>query len=134
MILLDTCALIWILNKEPVLPAALSAIERAARAGELYASPVSAWEIGILVRRGRLVLDVSAEVYVDRAFSRPGVQIAALTPEIAVRSSHVPGTLHGDPADRMLVATAMLMGLKLMTRDRRLLDYAAQGHLSALAC
>jgi PIN domain nuclease of toxin-antitoxin system len=134
MILLDTCALIWIMNKGPVLPAALSAIEGAARAGELYASPVSAWEIGILVTRRRLVLDVSAEVYVDRAFSRPGVRIAALTPEIAVRSSHLPGTLHGDPADRMLIATAMLMGLKLMTRDRRILDYAAQGHLSAMAC
>lgn len=88
----------------------------------------------MLVRRGRLVLDVSAEVYVSRAFSRPGVQVAALTPEIAVRSSHLPGTLHGDPADRMLVATAMLMGLKLMTRDRRILDYAAQGHLSASPC
>ena len=134
MILLDTCALIWIMNKEPVLPAALSAIERAARAGELYASPVSAWEIGILVTRGRLVLDVSAEVYVGRVFSRPDVQIADLTPEIAVRSSHLPGTLHGDSADRMLVASAMLMGLKLMTRDRRLLDYAAQGHLSVSPC
>jgi PIN domain nuclease of toxin-antitoxin system len=134
MILLDTCALIWIMNKEPVLPAALRAMERAARAGELYASPVSAWEIGILVTRGRLVLDVSAEVYVDRAFSRPGVQIAALTPEIAVRSSHLPGTLHGDPADRMLIATAIVMGLKFMTRDRGLLDYAAQGHLSASPC
>ena len=72
--------------------------------------------------------------YVSRAFSRPGVQIAALTPEIAVRSSHPPGTLHGDAADRMLVATAMLMGLKLMTRDRRILDYAAQGHLSVSPC
>jgi PIN domain nuclease of toxin-antitoxin system len=134
MILLDTCALLWIMNKEPVLPAALSAVERAARAGELYASPVSAWEIGILVTRRRVVLDVSAEVYVSRAFSRPGVQIAALTPEIAVRSSHLPGTLHSDPADRMLIATAMLMGLKLMTRDRRILDYAAQGHLSVSPC
>ena len=134
MILLDTCALIWIVNNDPVLPAALTAVERAVRAAELYLSPVTAWEIGTLVTRGRLVLDVSAEVYVSRAFSRPGVQIAALTPEIAVRSSHLPGTLHGDPADRMLIATAMLMGLKLMTRDRRILDYAAQGHLSASPC
>ena len=59
------------MNKGPVLPAALRAMERAARGGELYASPVSAWEIGALVMRGRLVLDVSAEVYVDRAFSPP---------------------------------------------------------------
>jgi PIN domain nuclease of toxin-antitoxin system len=81
-----------------------------------------------------LVLEVSAEVYVNRVFSRPGVQIAELTPEIAVRSAHLPGNVHGDPADRMLIATAMLMGLKLMTRDRRLLDYAAQGHLSVSPC
>lgn len=134
MILLDTCALIWIADDYPVLPAALTTVERAVSAGELYLSPVSAWEIGMLVRRGRLVLGVSAEVYVSRAFSRPGVQIAALTPEIAVRSSHLPGTLHGDPADRMLIATAMVMGLKLMTRDRRILDYAAQGHLRAVPC
>jgi PIN domain nuclease of toxin-antitoxin system len=134
MILLDTCALIWIVNNDPVLPAALAAVARAIRAGELYLSPVSAWEIGTLVTRGRLVLDVSAEVYVSRAFSRPGVQIAALTPEIAVRSSHLPGSMHGDPADRMLIATAMVMGLKLMTRDRCILDYAAQGHLPAMAC
>ena len=134
MILLDTCALIWIMNKDPVLPAALSAMEHAARAGELYLSPVTAWEIGTLVTRGRLVLEVSAEVYVSRAFSRPGVQIAALTPEIAVRSSHLPGALHGDPADRMLIATAIVMGLKFMTRDRRILDYAAQGHLPAVPC
>ena len=134
MILLDTCALIWTMNKDPLLPAALRAIERAARAGELYLSPVSAWEIGTLVTRGRLVLDVSAEVYVSRAFSRPGIQIAALTPEIAVRSSSLPGSLHGDPADRMLVATAMVMGLRLMTRDRRILDYGAAGHLPLIRC
>ena len=134
MILLDTCALIWIMNKAPVLPAALDRDRTRRQSRRTVLSPVSAWEIGILVTRGRLVLDVSAEVYVSRAFSRPGVQIAALTPEIAVRSSHLPGTLHGDPADRMLVATAMLMGLKLMTRDRRILDYAAQGHLSASPC
>jgi PIN domain nuclease of toxin-antitoxin system len=134
MILLDTCALIWVMNRDPLLPAALRAIERAARAGELYLSPVSAWEIGALVGRGRLKLDVSAESYVDRIFTRAGVQIAALTPEIAVRSSSLPGDFHGDPADRMLVATAMVMGLRLMTRDRRILDYGAQGHLSVISC
>jgi PIN domain nuclease of toxin-antitoxin system len=134
VILLDTCALIWIADDHPVLPAALTAVERAVSLGELYLSPVSAWEIGLLVTRGRLVLDVSAGVWVSRAFSRPGVQIAALTPEIAVRSSHLPGTLHGDPADRMLIATAMLMGLKLMTRDRRILDYASQGYVSVVPC
>src|SRR6266849_3306143 len=123
MILLDTCALVWTMNQDPILPAALKVISGAASAGGLYVSPVSAWEIGLLVRRGRLVLQVAAESYIDRVFRLPGVRVAALTPGIAVRSSYLPGDLHQDPADRLLVATAIVMGLKLITRDRRLLDY-----------
>lgn len=134
MILLDTCALIWIVNKDPIAPAALAAAERAFHRGELFLSPVSAWEIGALASRGRLKLGVSAEVYVERAFTLPGVQLAALTPQIAVRSSCLPGNFHSDPADCLLVATALTMGLKLMTRDRRILAYGAQGHLSVMAC
>jgi PIN domain nuclease of toxin-antitoxin system len=134
MILLDTCALIWIVNKDPITPAALALAERAFREGELYLSPVSAWEIGMLASRGRLKLDCSAESYVTRAFTQPGVRLAALTPEIAVRSSSLPGDLHGDPVDRMLVATAIVMGLRLITRDRRILEYGAAGHLSVIGC
>jgi len=134
MILLDTCALIWIVNKDPIAPAALTAAERAFHRGELFLSPVSAWEIGALASRGRLKLGVSAEVYVERAFTLPGVQLAPLTPQIAVRSSSLPGNFHSDPADCLLVATALTMGLKLMTRDRRILAYGAQGHLSVMAC
>jgi len=134
MILLDTRALIWIVNNDPVLPAALSAVQGAIRAGRLYLSSISAWEIGTLASSGRLKLEIPAEIYVSRAFSRAGVQIAALPPEIAVRSCSLPGSPPSDPADRMLIATAMVMGLKLMTRDRRILDYGAQGHLPVLAC
>ena len=134
MLLLDTCALLWTLNRDPLLAGARKAISQAASTGALYLSPVSAWEIGLLVRRGRLDLRIAAESYVERAFELPGVHIAALTPEIAVRSSYLPGDLHEDPADRILVSTAIVMGLRLVTRDRRLLDYAAQGFLAVMAC
>lgn len=113
---------------------ALKSIRRAAKAGELFLSPVSAWEIGILVSQGRLSLGIPADVYVARAFSRPGVRIAALSPQIAVRSCSLPGSFHADPADRMLVSTALLLGLKLVTRDSRMLAYGAQGHISVLPC
>jgi PIN domain nuclease of toxin-antitoxin system len=134
MILLDTCALVWTVNLDPILPAARKEISRAASAGTLYVSPVSAWEIGLLVRRGRLELQVAAESYIDRVFRRPDVRVAALTAGIAVRSSYLPGDLHEDPADRLLVATAIVMGLKLITRDRRLLNYGGRGFVGVMAC
>jgi PIN domain nuclease of toxin-antitoxin system len=134
MLLLDTCALLWMVNRDPLLPEALKSMKRAAASGEIYLSPVSAWEIGLLVKRGRLQLDIAVETYVHKAFSLPGVRIAQLTPEIAVRSSHLPGELHDDPADRMLVSTALVMGLRLVTRDKRLLDYGAQGLLAVMPC
>jgi PIN domain nuclease of toxin-antitoxin system len=134
MILLDTCALLWTMNLDTILPIARKEISRAASVGGLYVSPVSAWEIGLLVRRGRLELQVAAESYIDQVFRLPGVRVAALTPGIAVRSSYLPGDLHEDPADRLLVATAIIMGLKLITRDRRLLDYGARGFVAVMAC
>jgi PIN domain nuclease of toxin-antitoxin system len=134
VLLLDTCALLWTLNRDPLLADARKAISRAASTGALYLSPVSAWEIGQLVRRGRLELGIPVESYIERAFRLPGVRIAALTPEIAVRSSYLPGDLHEDPADRMLVSTAIVMGLKLVTRDKRLLYYGARGFLAVMGC
>ena len=134
MILLDTCALIWTVNSDRMSATALKSIESAAKVGELFLSPVSAWEIGRLVHRGRLSLGIPADVYVARAFRRPGTRIAALSPQIAVRSSSLPGSFQADAADRMLVSTAMLLGLKLVTRDSRILAYGAQGHVSVLPC
>jgi PIN domain nuclease of toxin-antitoxin system len=134
VILLDTCALLWIMNRDPLSKEALGAINQARDADELFLSPVSAWEIGILAQRGRVTLSISAESYISHAFSRPGIQVAALTPEIAVRASYLPGSFHSDPADRLLIATAILMGFTLVTRDREILRYAAKGHVSALRC
>jgi PIN domain nuclease of toxin-antitoxin system len=134
VILLDTCALLWTVNGDPLSSESLKAINKASTAGALFLSPVSAWEIGILAKRGKVAFGVSAENYVYRAFTRPGFQIAALTPEIAVRASYLPGQFHSDPADRLLISTAMLMGLILVTRDREILRYARRGHVSALRC
>lgn len=134
VILLDTCALIWTVNGDPISPESSKAIHKAKNAGALFLSPVSAWEVGILTQRGRLTLDVPAELYIARAFSRPGVRIATLTPEIAVRASYLPGEFHSDPTDRLLVSTAIMMGLKLVTRDQEILRYGARGYVPILSC
>jgi len=134
MLLLDTCALLWLTGRAPMARPALTAMLKAARAGELFISPISAWEIGMLVERGRLQLRVSPSVYVERTFKRRGFTTAPLTPAIAVASTMLPGSIHGDPADRMLVATAREHGFRLATRDRAILEYGGKGFVDVVAC
>jgi PIN domain nuclease of toxin-antitoxin system len=134
VILLDTCALLWLASGDPLSKESLAAINQARHSDVLFLSPISAWEIGLLTKRGEVGFGISAEAFISRAFCRPGIQVAALTPEIAVRASYLPGSFHSDPADRLLIATAILMGFTLVTRDREILRYAAKGHVSALRC
>ena len=61
-----------------------------------------------------------------------GLDWAKMPPDVLLASSTLPGDLHGDPADRIIVATAREYGLRLVTRDRKVLGYAARGHVMAL--
>jgi PIN domain nuclease of toxin-antitoxin system len=134
-LLLDTCALIWIAQDQPLAPAAREAVERDFAAGRpAFVSPISAWEIGLLVAGGRINLTASPERWFATFLQRSGCRLAALTPDVLIASSFLPGALHRDPGDRILCATARELGLTLLTRDRKILDYAAAGHCRALAC
>ncbi|MBI2504540.1 MAG: PIN domain-containing protein [Candidatus Latescibacteria bacterium] len=62
----------------------------------------------------------------------PGISLAPLTPEIALASSRLPGELPGDPADRIIVATARILNATLVTRDKKIIAYSKQGHVSVL--
>ncbi len=129
-ILLDTHCWVWMQfgQTEKFTRAPLRMIERAARTGALRVSVMSVWEIGMLEAKGRLELKMSCAEWVRRALDTPGLALAPLTPEIAIESSRLPGRFHGDPADRLLVATARIAGLRLMTKDGRLLDYGEHGY------
>lgn len=133
-LLLDTCAILWLFGGSQMSDTSRQAIAEATDQSRLYMSPISAWEIGMLVSKGRIALSLPVEKWIDRAFDHPGVQIADLTTHILVASSFLPGALRGDPADRIVVATARDLGLKIVTRDKLLLTYAEQGHVQALAC
>jgi PIN domain nuclease of toxin-antitoxin system len=63
-----------------------------------------------------------------------GIRPAPLTPDIAIDASQLPGEPHGDPADRMIVATARHLGASVVTRDSRILAYARRGHVAAIRC
>ena len=133
-ILLDTCAAIWISEGEPLSEAAEAALaEVDATPGAVLVSPITAWEIGILVSRGRIALSRDPAGWFQTLVDA-GVDLAPMTPEILVASSFLPGSTLRDPADKILAATARAMNYRLMTRDRPILDFAAVGHLSAIAC
>lgn len=70
--------------------------------------------------------------WVRRALGAPGVHFSPLSPEVALDSTRLPEPVHGDPADRILVATARRVGATLVTRDTKILDYGRQGLLSVI--
>jgi PIN domain nuclease of toxin-antitoxin system len=135
-LLLDTCAALWTSTPEMALrgPAAKALIEAEANAVSIYLSPITAWEVGQLVARGRYALSVDPLRWFEELLAA-GLTAAPLGPDILVGASFLPqASALRDPADRILAATARLRGWTLVTRDRPLLDYAEAGHIQAIAC
>jgi PIN domain nuclease of toxin-antitoxin system len=133
-LLLDTHALLDLAHEAGLPARALAAVKRAEAGDGLLVSSVSAWEIGLLVRKGRLRLAFEPLVWWSTFLDRSGARAVRLSAEVAIASSCLPEPFHGDPADRMLVACARDLGVPLVTRDRLILAYAAQGHLQTIAC
>jgi PIN domain nuclease of toxin-antitoxin system len=134
-LLVDTCAAIWLANGLSVRQATLDAVDDALRDGiPIYVSPISAWEIGMLASKKRVTLSVTPERWFGRLLALPGFELTELSTEVLIASSFLPGSPPRDPADRIIAATARDLGATLLTRDRLLLAYAEQGHLSAVAC
>jgi PIN domain nuclease of toxin-antitoxin system len=134
-ILLDTCAALWLVAGAPLADDATGAITAAQEAGQpVWISPITAWEIGLLARKGRFRSPLPPQRWFARLCELPGLGLCNLDADILFASSSLPGDLHDDPADRILAATAREYGFRLMTRDRTLLAYAAQGHLAAIDC
>jgi len=134
-VLLDTCAAIWIVKRMPLSVDSRKTIQKAysANAG-VYVSPFTAWEVGMLVGKGRLTLTIPPDVWFNSLIEMPGIRLAPLTPQILLASSTLPGVPPGDPADRIIAATARAFAHTLITRDSKLLDYAQQGHIRVRAC
>jgi PIN domain nuclease of toxin-antitoxin system len=134
-LLLDTCAVIWITNDEKLSIDAVEALDQAVDTGSpTFISPITAWEIGLLVARGRLALPVAPQAWFDRLTEAPNLRLADMPPAILIASAFLPGDAPRDPADRILVATSRTFGLPLVTRDKALLSYAAAGHVKTIAC
>lgn len=134
-LLLDTCAAIWITESEELSDEAVVAMDAAySESLPVFISPITAWERGLLHASGKMRSPIQPLAWFERLVRDAKLTLAPLTPAILIDSSFLPGQIHRDPADRILVATARAMDLTLVTRDGPLLDYADRGHVRALAC
>ncbi len=133
--LLDTCATIWLMEGAPLSQNAMEEISAAyERSENLLVSPITAWEIGILVSRGRMPSVTTPSAWFKSLLAQEGISLATLSPDILIQSSSLPGDIHRDPADRIIIATARELGLAVVTRDQAILEYAEQGHVRAIEC
>ena len=129
-VLLDTHVWVWLMLGDNRLGnTTLRMLAKAVPDGRLRVSVISVWEVAMLEAKGRLTLAADCESWVREALAAPGIRLAELTPHIAISSTRLPGTFHGDPADRMLVATARESGATLVTADESVLQYGSEGYV-----
>ena len=117
--MLDTHIWLWsLLDPGKLNPRVLRALRL--KTNELWLSPISTWELLVLVKKGRVTLDGDPQAWIDEALKCAPMTEAPLTHEIARQSMRVK-LPHQDPADRFLAATAKVLNLLLVTADRRIL-------------
>jgi PIN domain nuclease of toxin-antitoxin system len=124
LIVIDTHAwLWWVSDPEQLSTPARQAIDAAAQRHELYVSTISAWEVAMLVEKGRLLLALDVRDWIARSEALPFLTFVPLTNAIAVEAVRLPNFPHADPADRIIAATALSLGAALVSKDEKLSDY-----------
>ena len=125
MIVLDTHALLWWASgsHEQLGSAALQAITAEQTDGQILVSSISAWEIAMLVERGRIALSMEVDAWLATAKQIPCLRFVPVDNDIAVKSTVLPGDFHKDPADRFIVATARQFAAPLVSADEKIRAY-----------
>ncbi|MFO1258022.1 MAG: type II toxin-antitoxin system VapC family toxin [Gammaproteobacteria bacterium] len=126
--LIDTHILLWFqLGDTSLNTADINVIKKAHQQNTLYLSAISIWEIAMLQSHGRISLHQPIDKWIERATK--GIQVIPINTEIAIESTMLPNYQHKDPANRFIISTARVLGLKLLTKDEKILAYIKQGYL-----
>lgn len=134
-VLLDTCAAIWFAEGKKFSPSAADVFEQGLNGRtRVFVSPITAWEVGLLVARNRYRTALDVPRWFDLLIEHGRFEVAELSAHILAKSSFLPDFGHADPADRIVVATAREHGHVIMTHDRKILDYANRGNVQAMPC
>ena len=119
MIVLDTCAIIWdALDAGQLTSKAKKAIER--HENDLIICDISIWEIAMLIKRKRLVVDDTASGFINLVIQSRNYFVQKITPEIAELSVNFGSEINNDPADRLIAATSLLGNAPIVTADENL--------------
>jgi PIN domain nuclease of toxin-antitoxin system len=124
MIVLDTHIWLWFISKPEVLSKrSKKAVFAAVKEKSVLISSISAWEVALLVMKKRLTLSLDVTDWIAKSEGLPFIRFIEISNSIAVKSVNLPQPLHPDPADRIIIATALSAGVPLVTKDKKLLDY-----------
>ena len=125
MIVLDTHVWVWwVSNPELLTKKAKKAIDAAMKDGEILISSISAWEVALLVAKRRLQLTMDVADWIAKSEVLPFVQFIPVNNHIAIKAVNLPQPLHPDPADRIIIATALVAGGSVVTKDSKILKYS----------
>jgi PIN domain nuclease of toxin-antitoxin system len=128
LIVLDTHVWIWWVQGDPNLTPDRRQAIPAHEATGLGVSAISCWEVAKLVSGNRIDFGRPAAEWIAAALSYPGVTLLPLTPDVAVESCNLPGEIHKDPADQIIIATARVLKCPLMSQDRKIVAYSHVEH------
>jgi PIN domain nuclease of toxin-antitoxin system len=124
IVLLDTHAFVWWISSPQKLSKKVrQKIDDAASQQKVYVSSISVWEIVLLAARSRLAFSVAVEDWIMLCESLPFLNFVPIDNHVAIKSNRLPDPLHQDPADRMIIATALILNAILITRDEKLQRY-----------
>jgi len=132
--LLDTCVCLWLMADELTQKAEKALTDAYVAGSTTYVSPITALEIGTMARKRKLKSPLQPAKWFATLIGQPGMSVALMPPELLIESAMLPDYVHGDPYDRIIVATAREYGFTVMTRDRAMLDYGKDGYLSVFEC
>ena len=125
MIILDTH--VWVLfvsNPELLSKRAKRSLDAAMEEKGILISSISAWEVALLVAKKRLRLTLGVTDWIAKSEALPFITFIPVDNAVAIKSVNLPQPLHSDPADRIIIATAISMGAPLVTKDKKILKYA----------
>ena len=123
-LLLDTHVWFWLMNGDEKLGRPFKdAVKRNIETESILISAISIWELGMLVEKKRIELEMDCLDWVEQALDSRGINLAPITPRIAIQSTRLPENIHGDPADKILIATAHEYNAVLVTHDQKILEY-----------